>query len=128
MNEINIKDLSEHAWECRENAYLFGNTKVGVALISKTGNIYTGCNIEHRYRCHDIHAETNAISNMISHGDTKIAAILIAAERDFFSPCGSCLDWIFQFSDEETIIGIQNKRGGEIISFSPQQLMPFYPK
>ena len=33
---------------------------------------------------------------MISAGKKKLDAILVVAERDKFTPCGSCLDWIFE--------------------------------
>ena len=38
--------LAKSAWEVRENASILGDTKVGAALLSKSGKIYTGCNIE----------------------------------------------------------------------------------
>jgi cytidine deaminase len=128
MNEKDWIHLSEKAWEIREHAYLFGETKVGASILSENENIYCGCNIEHRYRSHDIHAEVNAISNMISAGDTHIKKILIVAERDFFTPCGACMDWIMQFSDEHTLVGFQNERNGEIQIYRTEELMPHYPR
>ncbi len=133
MNIINQNNeewalLSMKAWEAREKAYILGNTKVGASLLSETRNIYTGCNIEHIYRSHDIHAEVNVISSMIASGDRNILKILIVAERDFFTPCGGCMDWIMQFAIEETLVGFQNRKGGEIRIFNTHELMPFYPK
>jgi len=122
------KKLSIAAWNVRNNSYILGNTMVGVSLLSEEGNIHTGCNIEHKFRSHDIHAEVNAIGNMISFGDSHINKMLIVAERDFFTPCGSCLDWIMQFSHTETLIGFQNRVDSKIIIFSPYELMPYYPK
>lgn len=120
--------LSFHAWEVREKAFVYGNTKVGVALYDSDYKIYTGCNVEQIYRSHDIHAEVNAISNMVSGGGKRIIAILIVAVRDFFTPCGSCMDWIMQFGGEDSIIGFQNKPKGDIIKFTAKDLMPHYPK
>lgn len=122
------KKLSVYAWKAREHAYIFGKTKVGASVISENDNIFAGCNIEHIYRSHDIHAEVNAISNLISSGDKKVKKILIVAEREFFTPCGSCMDWIMQFADSDTLIGFQKKEGGEIQVFTPSELMPYYPK
>lgn len=120
--------LSDRAWAVRENSYIFGKTKVGAGIISENGNIYLGSNIEHIFRSHDIHAEVNAISNMICSGDRKILKLLIVAERDIFTPCGACMDWIMQFSDPDTLIGFQNTIGGDIRIFSPSELMPMYPR
>lgn len=126
QNEIWLQ-LSIAAWSVRENAYILGNTKVGAAVYSSNGNIYTGCNVEHKFRSHDIHAEVNAISNMISAGESKFTHIIIAAERNFFTPCGSCMDWIMQFCDEECLVGFQSNIKSDLQIFNVKELMPYYP-
>lgn len=121
-------DLAEAAWNIRTHAYIFGNTKVGCAVLGSNGQIYTGCNIEHRFRCHDIHAEVNAIANMVAQGETKILAVIVVAERDYFTPCGGCMDWIMQFGDDKTIVAFQNHPGKQPVQFSTTELMPQYPR
>ena len=128
MKQSDWELLSKKAWEVRENAYILGKTKVGVSILSEKDKIYCGCNVEHKYRCHDIHAEVNAISNMVSKGDSYIKAMLIVAERDFFTPCGGCMDWIMQYANEDTLIGFQSSRDGDIQIFKVYDLMPYYPK
>ncbi|MBP4043948.1 cytidine deaminase family protein [Chromobacterium violaceum] len=125
---IDWNRLSISAWKARENAFLIGKTAVGAALITENGKIYTGCNVEHRYRVMDIHAELNAISNMINEGERSFQAILVAAERPRFTPCGSCMDWIFQFGGSHCLIGYQSSAHAEIIIHSANELMPFYPE
>lgn len=124
--------LSEAAWIVRENASILGKTKVGAALLTDNNKIYTGCNVEQRYRNHDVHAEVNAITTMLSNGDKKILAILVVAERERFTPCGSCLDWIFQFGGEECLVAYQSSPSDSIIKdenlFFAHELMPYYPK
>jgi cytidine deaminase len=120
------KDLANNAWRFRENARILGKTKVGAAVLSKDG-IFGGCNIEHKFRSHDIHAEIAAISSMISSGNTKLDAILIVAERTKFTPCGSCLDWIFEFGGPKCIVGYQTKKNGKTTIFKAEELMPHYP-
>ena len=119
--------LSYNAWSTRENAYLIGKTKVGSSILSETGRIYSGCNIEHRFRCHDVHAEVNSITHLVAAGDREIVKIIIVAERNFFSPCGSCMDWIMQFATSKTQIGVQKTEDGVIHVFTPEELMPHYP-
>lgn len=126
-NEINWNKLCEEAWRCRENAFILGKTKVGACVQTVNGHFFSGCNVEQTYRNHDVHAEVNAISNMVSQGDKKIQAILIVAERNQFTPCGSCLDWIFQFGGENTIVAFQNSPTAEIIKYTAKELMPHYP-
>lgn len=127
-DNINWEKLSINAWKVRESAYIFGDTKVGAALLDENNRIITGCNIEHKYRSHDIHAEVNAISQMVSTGATKIIAILIVADRKFFTPCGSCMDWIIQFGGKDVIVGFQSKPNSDITKFTANQLMPYYPE
>jgi cytidine deaminase len=126
-DDINWTKLSKYAWETRENA-VYDHTNVGSALLSINGNIYSGCNIEQVYRNKDIHAEVCAISKMISKGEKKFIAILVVAERERFTPCGTCMDWIFQFGGANCIVGYQTKKDGDIIYHSAEELMPYYPK
>lgn len=127
METIDWNLLAEHAWKVRENASILGKTKVGASLLSVEGKIYSGCNIEQTYRNKDIHAEVNAISNMISKGEKKFVAILVVAERDRFTPCGCCMDWIFQFGGAECIVAYQSSPNEGINKFTAKELMPFYP-
>ena len=126
-NNIDWSQLSKEAWSTRENANILGKTKVGAALITGAGKIFSGCNIEQLYRNKDIHAEVCAISNMISSGETKFKAIIVVAERHKFTPCGCCMDWIFQFGGPDTIVAYQNDRKGDVYEFTAKELMPHYP-
>jgi len=120
------KEMAITAWKYRKNARILGKTKVGAAVYSE-GEIFGGCNIEHKFRSHDIHAEISAISGMISAGKKKIDAIIIVAERTKFTPCGGCLDWIFEFGGPKCSVGYQTKKDGKITTFKSEELMPHYP-
>ena len=126
IDDSTWKKLSVSAWKYRENARILGKTMVGAAVISK-GNMFGGCNIEHKFRSHDIHAEISAISSMISSGFKQLDAIIIVSERDKFTPCGGCLDWIFEFGGPKCLVGYQTKKDGKITIFSADKLMPHYP-
>jgi cytidine deaminase len=126
INNVTWKKLSTSAWNYRKNARILGKTKVGTAVFSE-GKIFGGCNIEHKFRSHDIHAEISAISAMISSGCKKLDAIIIVAERNKFTPCGGCLDWIFEFGGPKCLVGYQTKKEGKITIFEAKELMPHYP-
>lgn len=127
ITDAEWKALSEKAWAIRACASIYGSTKVGAALLSQNNQIYCGCNLEHRFRSHDIHAEVNAISNMVASGEKILKAILIAAERDRFTPCGSCMDWIMQHGGRECLVAYQSSPDGQIYKFRAENLMPYYP-
>jgi cytidine deaminase len=126
--DIRIRKLARSAWKCRENAFVIGNTKVGAAAMSKDGSVFVGCNVEHRYRSHDVHAEVNAITSMIAAGRTELVAIAITAERKGFTPCGGCLDWIFQFGGPSCVVVCQSCQNGDLKIYRARELMPHYPE
>lgn len=122
------EQLSTAAWLARQHAHLIGKTAVGAAVMSSEGNIYSGCNVEHRFRAHDVHAEVNALTNMIGDGDANARVMFIVAERDKFTPCGGCLDWIFELGSGDTVVCFQGTPGGHIDVFHADDLMPHYPR
>ena len=122
-----IELMSEAAWGARVNAIIRGNTRVGAAAMSESGAVFPGCNIEHRFRSHDVHAEVNAIGSMVAAGEKKLSAILVVAERAEFLPCGACMDWIFELGGGECLVGFQGTPSGEVKLYRASELMPHYP-
>jgi cytidine deaminase len=125
---ISWDQLTRPAWEIRERAHTHGPTLVGAAVLASDGRVFVGCNVEHRFRSHDVHAEVNALSTMVAEGADRAVAILISAERDHFTPCGSCLDWIFELGGPACFIGFQAQPNSEVRAFQARDLMPHYPK
>ena len=121
------RKLSREAWLCQKKAKVLGTTQVGAAVLSSKGEIFSGCNIEHKFRSHDIHAEISAISSLVSSGDNKLKAILVVTNRERFTPCGSCMDWIFELGGPYCFVGFQNQTDKEIEKFQAKDLMPYYP-
>jgi cytidine deaminase len=75
-----------------------------------------------------VHAEVNALRTMVANGGGQAVAVLVAAERDRFTPCGGCLDWIFELGEPGTLVAFQGVRGGEIVALRADELMPHYPQ
>jgi len=125
--QSDLEKLADLAWEVRNKAYIIGKTKVGAAAMSTDGSIFVGCNVEHRFRSHDVHAEVNAITSMVAAGHIELKAIVIAAERERFTPCGSCMDWIYQFGNGSCVVAYQSKIGGTLTALTAHELMPYYP-
>lgn len=128
FSDLALRDISAAAWRARQSAFVLGTTTVGAAILTDDGNVFAGCNVEHPFRCHDIHAEVNAIASMVTGGEKAIRAILIAAERERFTPCGGCMDWIILFASEDCVVAFQSSPNGPIERHKATELMPFYPK
>lgn len=119
--------LSETAWRAHASARILGATRVGCAVLADTGEVYAGCNVEHKFRSHDIHAETNAISSLVAGGATSCQLVLVVASRARFTPCGACLDWIFEIGGAECLVGFQASPETSISWYKADELMPHYP-
>lgn len=128
ITEVERSKLLNAAWLVRERAHVIGPTRVGCAVLASNSELFVGCNVEHRFRSHDVHAEVNAIGNMISQiGTSEIRALAVAAEREHFTPCGSCMDWILQFAAEDCLVFAQSKVDGPVKTYKVSELMPYYP-
>lgn len=129
---FNEEVLSQLAWNARENASTTGGdgTKVGCALLSTTDEYSTGCNVEHRFKTLTVHAEINAISTMITRGGpgARVLVILIAADRDKFTPCGVCRDMIAQFAAPGCEVLVQSSVDSVPLRFKVEELIPHYPR
>jgi cytidine deaminase len=120
--------LSSGAWAARENARVLGRTRVGAAALSSEGGLFSGCNVEHHFRSHDVHAEVNALGSMIASGETKAVASLVASERARLTPCGACLDWIFELGGPDCRVAFEKAPDAIAVTHRADELMPFYPQ
>ncbi len=94
-----MKKLIEAARKARENAHApFSDFKVGAAIETKSGAIFTGCNIENATYGLTICAERVAIFKAISEGETEFTQIAVVADTDELTPpCGACRQIIWEF-------------------------------
>lgn len=128
MDGSTAAHMSSLAWQARERARVYGKTKVGCCVVTDGGEFYSGCNIEHRFRSHDIHAEVSALSRAVSEGaEGKPLAVLVVAERENFTPCGACTDWIFELCGAAMFVGFQSLPDSPIVWHTAADLMPLYP-
>jgi cytidine deaminase len=126
---INWKELSALAWKIRDNALIVpgGKTKVGCAVIAYDDVMASGCNLQHKYRI-DIHAEKAAIGALRTKTTKNLMGILTVAERDKFTPCGDCMDWILELGGPDCFVVFQSKPDGEFEFLKAGELMPHYPR
>lgn len=122
---MNIKELISKALEAREKAYVpYSDFKVGAALLSKSGNIYTGCNIESASYTPTICAERTAISKAVSEGDREIEAIAVVGNtKEYTYPCGVCRQVIREFGKDATLIIAKNEDDYRIVKL--EDLLPY---
>ena len=122
-----IEKLLEAAQKAKDRAYApYSHFHVGAALLTPSGKIYSGCNVENTSYGLTICAERNAIFQMVANGEQQIEEILVTGDtEEFLPPCGSCRQVIAEFSKKETAVYMCNKYGkwqkttvGELIPYT----------
>jgi cytidine deaminase len=87
-------DLLTRAIEAREHAYApYSNFKVGAALLTRDGSVYTGCNIENQAYPSGLCAERVAVGKAIVSGQRWadfIAIAVVGTADEPCTPCGNC--------------------------------------
>jgi cytidine deaminase len=99
-----------------KNSYSpYSNFPVGAALLLKDGNVITGINVENASYGLGICAERVAVVKAISEGNKKFEAIAIVSGKiKNCYPCGSCLQFMAEFSDDLDII-LEDENGKPIV-------------
>jgi cytidine deaminase len=102
---ITDKDLYRKAKEALKNAYApFSKFTVGAALLSETGEVFTGVNVENSSIGATICAERTAFVKAVSEGKRKFTTIAVVSGEGAVLPCGICRQFMFEFSDDLRII------------------------
>ena len=127
---MNDKELVKIAIDAMQKSYSpYSNYKVGAALLTKQGKVYTGCNIENAAFGPTNCAERTAFFKAISEGEKEFAKIAIVGGKDgnitdLFMPCGVCRQVMAEFCDEnfQIIVGLSEDN---FKTFSLSELLPF---
>ena len=126
---IGCKALMKRAQEARKNSYSpYSHFRVGAALLTKGGKIYTGCNIECAAYSPTNCAERTAIFKAVSEGEREFEAIAIIGgtegeTAEFCAPCGVCRQVIAEFCGMDFKIILGNEEKYEV--FTLEQLLPY---
>ena len=98
---MEYKDLIQEAVEAKEMAYVpYSHFRVGAALLTKTGKVYRGCNIENAAYSPTNCAERTAFFKAVSEGEREFEAIAVNGDADdYLFPCGVCRQVMMEFCD-----------------------------
>ena len=113
------------ASKAREQAYApySGGFKVGAAVLTEEGEIFSGCNIENASFGATMCAERVAIFEAVSKGHRKIQAVAVVAESpNPVPPCGMCLQVISEFGQDIDIILANTE--GDVELYNIKELLP----
>lgn len=120
-----MKELVEKALQAKENSYSpYSNFRVGAVLVTKEGELYTGCNIENTSFGLTCCAERVALFKAVSEGKREFSSIFIASDsKEYIAPCGACRQALAEFNLEIKIYMVNAK--GDYLEKSLLELFPF---
>ena len=97
-------ELIQKAIEMRSKALApYSNYKVGAAILTKSGRIFGGCNIENSSYSLTICAERVALFKAVSEGETKFKALSVSTNNAGM-PCGACRQVIWDICGNISIL------------------------
>ena len=117
--------LIKLAQEAAKKAYApYSNFKVGAALLCKSGNVYTGCNVENSSYGASNCAERTAAFKAVSEGEREFVKIAIVSEKGGLTfPCGICRQVLSEFMPNGRIVLYSDEQG--IKEFALNELLPY---
>ena len=119
------QDLIDQAIAMLKKAYVpYSNYPVGAALLSESGHVFCGCNVENASYPLTICAERNAVFQAVAAGEKKYKTIVIATQNGG-APCGACRQVMVEFAPEMRLITV-NAKGEVNLDTTVAELIPHY--
>jgi cytidine deaminase len=116
-------DLIERALQARQSAYApYSEYAVGAALLTSSGRVFTGANVENAAYPVSICAERVAVFKAVTEAERRFSAIAIATDNGG-SPCGSCRQVLSEFGLETQVLMV-DKNGTVVRRMSVGDLLP----
>jgi cytidine deaminase len=103
---MNPEELIALGVKVRENACAdYSHYKVGAALVTASGKVYTGCNVENSTYGLTVCAERVALWKALSEGERKFTQIaVVTSSEPPASPCGACRQLLWEFCGDIEVI------------------------
>ena len=126
---MDYETLLQKALEMLEFSYVpYSHFHVGAALLSKSGKVYGGCNIENSSYSPTNCAERTAFFKAVSEGVKDFDAIVVVGGhdgivKDFCPPCGVCRQVMREFCSKDFKI-ILAKTTKEYKVYTLEELLP----
>jgi cytidine deaminase len=125
-NELSAEEqrLIQAAREIRVNAYArFSQHQVGAAVLSQSGRVFPGVNVESGSYGLTVCAERVAVFNAVTAGERDLIAVAVASpDERIWYPCGACRQVLSEFSPKMIVLAIS--RTGEVVKTDMQTLLP----
>ena len=101
----------------------YSKFRVGAALLTKSGKVYTGVNVENASYGLTICAERVAITKAVSEGHRQFKAIAVVAPSTNLSPCGACRQVLAEFG-EMVVVCADSRNTRKVRLYLLSELLP----
>ena len=117
-------ELLERARGAVETSYApYSEYRVGAALETSDGTIFTGCNVENANYSNSVHAEELALSKAVEAGHRNFSRIAVSSgARDGVTPCGMCRQSLSEFCADELRVICEGEDG--LTAYTLGELLP----
>ena len=116
-------DLWMIADRIKENAYSpYSNIKVGAALLTDSGNVYVGVNVENSSFGATVCAERSAVVSAVSAGERNFVKLAVSGTMKICTPCGICRQFLSEFSQD--LIVVYRGNGEDLKATKLKDLLP----
>jgi cytidine deaminase len=124
VSDERFKNLFDAACKARQSAYApYSNFKVGAALLTAGGRIFTGCNVENLSFGLAICAERAAVTAAIGANEREFRALVVVADsREPVTPCGACRQVLAEFAPSLPVRSAN--LNGHVFEASLAELLP----
>jgi cytidine deaminase len=122
---IDVEEMFAAAKAAQANSHApYSRFRVGAAVRTASGRIFSGCNVENAAYPQGSCAEAGAISAMVAAGEREIVAVLTVCDGDAIGTCcGGCRQRIREFASGDTTIYAAGPDGVRAI-FTVDELLP----
>lgn len=126
---MDISVLISKAIEIRNDAYCpYSGYGVGAALLTSSGKIFVGCNVENASYSMTMCAERSAVFNAVSAGEREFSAVAIVGglgeNLDYCPPCGACRQVLSEFCNMKEFKVILARSADDYKVYTLEELLP----
>ncbi|HUX05811.1 MAG TPA: cytidine deaminase [Acidobacteriota bacterium] len=120
-------ELIARAAEAREKAYApYSGFKVGAALLTADGSVFTGGNVENASYGMTVCAERVAVLTAVAAGKREIVKLaVVTGNSPPLAPCGACRQVLVEFAPGAEVLAASTK--GEVRTWTAAELLPDRP-
>jgi len=129
MLSVELQNAIGAARVAQKNAYApYSGKFVGAAVLSRSGRVFAGCNVENEDDQFRVCAERNAIAAAVGEGERDIVAIVvISPDTRLWPPCVSCRHVIAEMAPDTEIIMCNQNGAVQKAPFAGLRSTPFEP-